>query len=96
MINHTVHHADVIAPKGASYRMRGRGIDTLPSIRPNNAHWIGQTVHSSNAGTDQFLSAVHTITLVIDTPDTKKSETTRASGRMDQAHQSNAANNEAR
>ena len=33
MIDRIVHHADVIALKGASYRLRDRGIDTLPSIR---------------------------------------------------------------
>ena len=33
MIDRIVHHADVIALKGASYRMRNKGIDTLPSIR---------------------------------------------------------------
>ncbi|MEZ7757297.1 IS21-like element helper ATPase IstB [Microbacterium paraoxydans] len=33
MIDRIVHHADVLALKGASYRLRDRGIDTLPSIR---------------------------------------------------------------
>ncbi len=33
MIDRIVHHADVIALKGANYRLRDRGIDTLPSIR---------------------------------------------------------------
>ncbi|MDQ2660893.1 MAG: IS21-like element helper ATPase IstB [Actinomycetota bacterium] len=33
MIDRVVHHADVLALKGASYRLRDRGIDTLPSIR---------------------------------------------------------------
>ncbi|AQX16980.1 MULTISPECIES: IS21-like element helper ATPase IstB [Tessaracoccus] len=33
MIDRIVHHADVIALKGASYRLRDREIDTLPSIR---------------------------------------------------------------
>jgi len=33
MIDQIVHHADVLTLKGASYRLRGRGIDTLPSIR---------------------------------------------------------------
>jgi DNA replication protein DnaC len=33
MIDRIVHHADVITLKGASYRLRGRGIDSLPSIR---------------------------------------------------------------
>jgi DNA replication protein DnaC len=33
MIDRIVHHADVLTLKGASYRLRGRGIDTLPSIR---------------------------------------------------------------
>jgi hypothetical protein len=27
-----VHHADVLTLKGASYRLRGRGDDTLPSV----------------------------------------------------------------
>jgi IstB-like ATP binding protein len=33
MIDRIVHHADVIALKGASYRLRDRGVDTLPSIK---------------------------------------------------------------
>jgi hypothetical protein len=33
MIDRIVHHADVIALKGSSYRLRDRGIDTLPSIK---------------------------------------------------------------
>jgi DNA replication protein DnaC len=33
MIDRIVHHADVLALKGASYRLRGRSIDSLPSIR---------------------------------------------------------------
>jgi DNA replication protein DnaC len=33
MIDGLVHHADVLTLKGASYRLRGRGIDSLPSIR---------------------------------------------------------------
>ena len=33
MIDRIVHHADVLPLKGASYRLRDRGIDTLPSIR---------------------------------------------------------------
>ena len=33
MIDRIVHHADVIALKGASYRLRDRGIDPLPSIK---------------------------------------------------------------
>lgn len=33
MIDRIVHHADVLALKGASYRLRDRGIDTLPSMR---------------------------------------------------------------
>ena len=33
MIDRLVHHADVLTLKGASYRLRNRGIDTLPSIR---------------------------------------------------------------
>jgi DNA replication protein DnaC len=33
MIDRIVHHADVITLKGASYRLRGRGIDSLPSVR---------------------------------------------------------------
>ena len=28
-----VHHTYVLILKGASYRLRGRGIDSLPSIR---------------------------------------------------------------
>ena len=33
MIHRIVHHADVLTFKGASYRLRNRGIDTLSSIR---------------------------------------------------------------
>jgi DNA replication protein DnaC len=33
MIDRIVHHADVLTVKGASYRLRNRGIDTLPSIK---------------------------------------------------------------
>jgi DNA replication protein DnaC len=33
MIDRVVHHADVLTLKGASYRLRNRGIDTLPSMR---------------------------------------------------------------
>ncbi|MEV8218700.1 IS21-like element helper ATPase IstB [Microbacterium sp. NPDC077391] len=33
MIDRIVHHAEVITLKGASYRLRGRGIDSLPSTR---------------------------------------------------------------
>jgi hypothetical protein len=33
MIDRIVHHADVLTLKGADYRLRGRGIDSLPSIR---------------------------------------------------------------
>lgn len=33
MIDRIVHHADVIALKGASYRLRDRGIEPLPSIK---------------------------------------------------------------
>lgn len=37
MIDRIVHHADVITLKGASYRLRGRGIDSLPSITATTA-----------------------------------------------------------
>src|SRR5580700_7520331 len=36
MIDRTVHHAHVLTLKGASYRLRGRGIDSLPSIKTQN------------------------------------------------------------
>ena len=35
MIDRIVHHADVLTLKGASYRLRGRGLDSLPSTRIN-------------------------------------------------------------
>jgi DNA replication protein DnaC len=41
MIDRIVHHADVLTLKGASYRLRGRGIDSLPSIRTTT----GETEH---------------------------------------------------
>ena len=37
MINRIVHHADVITLKGASYRLHNTGIETLPSVRTENA-----------------------------------------------------------
>ena len=37
MIDRIVHHADVLTLKGASYRLRGRGLDSLPSIRTTTA-----------------------------------------------------------
>ena len=36
MIDRIVHHADVLTLKGASYRLRGKGIDSLPSIKTQN------------------------------------------------------------
>jgi DNA replication protein DnaC len=36
MIDRIVRHADVLTLKGASYRLRGRGIDSLPSIKTQN------------------------------------------------------------
>lgn len=33
MIDRIVHHADVLTLKGASYRLRNRGIDSLPSAK---------------------------------------------------------------
>ena len=35
MIDRIVHHAEVITLKGASYRLRGHGLDSLPSTRPD-------------------------------------------------------------
>ena len=32
MIDRIVHHADVLTLKGASYRLRNRGVDSLPSV----------------------------------------------------------------
>jgi DNA replication protein DnaC len=43
MIDRTVHHADVLTLKGASYRLRGRGIDSLPSIRTTTDTTESQT-----------------------------------------------------
>ena len=36
MIDRIVHHADVITLKGSSYRLKNKGIDTLPSARTEN------------------------------------------------------------
>jgi DNA replication protein DnaC len=36
MIDRIVHYADVLTLKGASYRLRNRGIDSLPCIRSQN------------------------------------------------------------
>ncbi|MDR1214589.1 MAG: IS21-like element helper ATPase IstB [Propionibacteriaceae bacterium] len=41
MIDRIVHHADVLTLKGASYRLRNRGIDTLPSVRTTTDHTEG-------------------------------------------------------
>ena len=64
MIDRIVHHADVLTLKGASYRLRGRGIDSLPSIRTTTDETrdldCPTTVHFSSAETDQFSSAVDT------------------------------------
>ena len=38
MIDRIVHHADVPTLKGASHRLRGRGIDSLPSIQTTSPH----------------------------------------------------------
>jgi len=37
MIDRIVHHADVLTLKGASYRLRNLGIDTLPSARADES-----------------------------------------------------------
>ena len=36
MIDHIVHHADVLTLKGSSYRLRNTDIDTLPSHRASD------------------------------------------------------------
>ena len=36
MIDHIVHHAEVLTLKGSSYRLKDTGIDTLPSARADN------------------------------------------------------------
>ena len=41
MIDRIVHHADVLTLKGASYRLRGRGRDTLPSVTLTAEHADG-------------------------------------------------------
>lgn len=38
MIDRIAHHADVHTLKGASYRLKHLNIDTLPSIRAEQAH----------------------------------------------------------
>ena len=37
MIDRIVHHAEVITLKGSSYRLRNTEIETLPSVRAENA-----------------------------------------------------------
>ena len=37
MIDRIVHHADVLTLKGASYRLHNTGIESLPSVRAENA-----------------------------------------------------------
>ena len=37
MIDRIVHHADVLTLKGASYRLQNTGIESLPSVRAQNA-----------------------------------------------------------
>lgn len=36
MIDRVIHHADALTLKGARYRLRNRGIETLPSIKTQN------------------------------------------------------------
>lgn len=36
MIDRIVHHAEVLTLKGASYRLKDTGVDTLPSARAEN------------------------------------------------------------
>jgi hypothetical protein len=36
MIDRIVHHADVLTPKGNSYRLRNTEINTLPAMRTDN------------------------------------------------------------
>ena len=60
MIDRIVHHADVLTLKGASYRLRNRGIDTLPSIRTRAGEpdelssTDNYTAHFSTGTTAQF------------------------------------------
>lgn len=37
MIDRIVHHAEVVTLKGSSYRLRNTEIETLPSVRAENA-----------------------------------------------------------
>ena len=64
MIDRIVHHADVLTLKGASYRLRNRGIDTLPSIRagidqPDDVSSPSNyTAHFSTGNTAQFSTVI--------------------------------------
>ena len=52
MIDRIVHHADVLTLKGASYRLRNTGIDTLPSARAEHGTLTTRNVvHFSKSGT---------------------------------------------
>ena len=53
MIDRIVHHADVLTLKGASYRLRGRGIDSLPSsrVQVGNPHLEGGRQYQNTAPT---------------------------------------------
>ena len=55
MIDPIVHHSYVLTLKGASYRLRRRGVDRLLSIRiatDDNQASTHQTVHSSSVESD--------------------------------------------
>jgi DNA replication protein DnaC len=62
MIDRIVHHADVLTLKGASYRLRGRGIDSLPNIRTTSGPKpkLPTTVHCSSTGIDHSSNAIDT------------------------------------
>lgn len=46
MIDRIVNHADVLSLKGASHRLRERGIDSLPSICTTTNETVGQTARN--------------------------------------------------
>jgi hypothetical protein len=44
MIDRIVHHADVLTLKGASYRLRGRGIDSIPQHQNTEPGRLDNTI----------------------------------------------------
>jgi hypothetical protein len=61
MIDRIVHDADKLTLKGASYRLRGAGIDGPPSTRRTSGeteNYLPSPVHFSGVGNNQNWNVV--------------------------------------